>query len=72
MTYRHCGDDLPADCQPGVISCKAYSGRLARVRGDLPAAGNDLLDLGTLVFSPACPFARCSGVSRDRGNSFAR
>ena len=67
MTYRHCGDDLPADCPPGVISCKAYSGRLARVRGDLPAAGNDLLEVGTLVFSPARPFARRSGVRRVGG-----
>jgi hypothetical protein len=35
MRCRHCGDELPRDCPPGVTSCRGYADWRARQKGDL-------------------------------------
>ena len=58
MNCRHCQDELPADCPPGVTSCRSHADWRARQCGDmLPADEADALTLlaGLCVMDVALP-----------------
>lgn len=65
MTCRHCGDNLPTNCPPDVITCRGYCDWIAYRLGDrLPASSMKYL----ILLAALCSLdagARAEPVSRE-------